>query len=120
MRVTIPLRWLDDWQSPRESLEYEVWEGSEVHPEPQRSIIRSVLAKIKEAEAQWSGGRMTIDITVDEARWLRGEAEYRWEFNQPFRFNNYGVEEPDRAACLASKRLMDSCDKIIERSTAQA
>lgn len=120
--IQVPGRFGDDWESARESWEMDLEGGSDAGMTPARAeAARSALAKY--AAGTWvkrgKGDTMTLTLTLEEAKWFRGEALYRYEFNGGNN-NPYGCEDPDPSDRRAAKVLLDRLDAAIAAEMREA
>lgn len=69
--------------------------------------IKQTIEKIDSGKVikRGKGYTIVVELTEDEARFLKQEALYRYEFNAT---NEYGVEDKDYVAGRAARKIYDA------------
>lgn len=108
-QVYVPDTFLQNWGTAREDIEAEVENGTHHN----LLVAGSVLAKLDQGQPakRGRGTGVLIRVTPAEAKWLAGEARYRWEFECT---DAYGLEASERnwTAGRAARRLLDTLERI--------
>ena len=69
--------------------------------------VKATIEKIDSGKVikRGKGYTIVVELTEDEARFLKQEALYRYEFNST---NEYGVEDKDYVAGRAARKIYDA------------
>lgn len=110
--VYAPGSFIRDIEAAMEDYEREVADGVETDPD-----ITAIVAQYWDEDRRKPRGRgftQRFDIsTPGQARFLRREAVYRYEYQGGSRHNVYGNESPEGGKRKAAHNLIMRCDEII-------
>lgn len=103
IKVKIGSKFIYDFESVAESWLSEVEWGTT----PQEAV--STIAKMNDAKRIKSGKGFYIEIelTLEEAKFLKGEALYRYELNGT---NEYDVIDKDYGAARSAKKIYEALE----------
>lgn len=104
IKVQVPGKFYFDWSSVAESYETDAANGCA----PEAAM--TTIAKLDNASRtkRGKGFVLVVELTIDEAKFLKDEALYRYEFNGT---NQYDVTDKDYTAARAAKKLFDALEK---------
>jgi hypothetical protein len=100
--VKIPSKFIHDWSSAAESYITDIEQGIQ-YDQP----VKQTIDKIENGQIvkRGKGYTVVVELTEDEAKFLKEEALYRYEFNST---NEYGVEDKDYVAGRAARKIYDA------------
>jgi len=107
IKVQVPGRFYYDWSCVAEGYEIDAING--LAPK----VAMTTIAKLDSATRIKCGKGfvLNLELTFDEAKFLKDEAWYRYEFNGT---NAYEVSNKDYASARAAKKLFDTLAKKMQ------
>lgn len=106
IQVKIPSRFYWDWSPAMESYETDLDRGITYDYPVKETIEKIENGKI--TNKRQKSYTIIVELTIEEAKFLKEEAWYRYEFNGT---NEYAVEDKDYPAARAAKKIYDALSK---------